>query len=375
MKQYLNGSEKTMNNLTEEKITSLLCSIYENYGYNRFKMSKFEQYSLYLENKDFLTSDRIVTFTDNTGRLLALKPDVTLSIVKGAVDKKSECEKVYYNENVYRASKGDGEFRELTQIGVEYIAELDLYSVFEVIVLAHKSLAVISDEYMLALSSMKFLSAALDKIEDGSIKKEILDCVSKKNVHTLKAILSENAVDENVSSCLVTLTSLFGDFDSCIDKLSEISVNAKTDEVLFELRRLSALLKQAGLYEKTVMDFSIVNDMSYYNGITFQGFINGVSQSVLSGGEYGKLLKKFSSSLGAIGFAVYMDALERLTSNKSFDADVFLLYCDEVDERKLYSCVDGLIKSGLSVRSGKTLPERVRFKKIMKFDGETLSDE
>ena len=95
MKQYLNGSETKMNNITEDKITGLLCSLYEKYGYNRFKMNKFEQYSLYLENKDFLTSDRIVTFTDNTGRLLALKPDVTLSIVKGAVDKKSECENAY----------------------------------------------------------------------------------------------------------------------------------------------------------------------------------------------------------------------------------------------------------------------------------------
>jgi len=363
-----------MNNITEEKITSSLCSLYEAYGYNRFKMSKFEQYSLYLENKDFLTCDRIVTFTDNSGRLLALKPDVTLSIVKGAVDKKSECEKVYYNENVYRASK-DGEFRELTQIGVECIAKFDLYAQFEVISLAHKSLTLISDEYLLAISHMRFITAALSKVEDGGTKKEILDCISKKNVHTLKAILEENATDESLTKCLTTLASVFGDVDTCIGKLGEISVNAETDEVIKELKELSALLKASDLYSKTVIDFSIVNDMSYYNGITFQGFVSGVAQHVLSGGEYGKLLEKFSSRLDAVGFAVYLDAIERLTVKKNFDADVFVLYSEGDDGCKLYREIEKLVMQGISVRSGMTLPGKVRCKRIMKFDGEVLLDE
>ena len=364
-----------MNNLTEEKIISSLCSLYETYGYNRFKMSKFEQYSLYLENKDFMTSDRIITFTDKSGKLLALKPDVTLSIVKGATDKKSECEKVYYNENVYRDAKGDGELREITQIGVECIEELDLYAIFEIIALAHKSLKLISDEYLVAVSHMRFISAALSKIEDGNTKKEILDCISKKNVHSLKAILANSVEDEGLVKCLVGLAEIFGDVDSCIEKLREISVNSETDDVVSELEQLSSLLKASGLYTKTVMDFSIVNDMSYYNGITFQGFINGVAHSVLSGGEYGKLLEKFSSRLGAVGFAVYIDAIERLTVKKNFDADVFVLYSKDDDVCKLYMEIEKLTANGVSVRSGRSLSDKVRCKKVMKFNGEVICDE
>ena len=45
-------------------------------------MNKFENYELYLENKSFLASENIVTFTDPSGKLLALKPDITLSILK-----------------------------------------------------------------------------------------------------------------------------------------------------------------------------------------------------------------------------------------------------------------------------------------------------
>lgn len=364
-----------MNNITEEKIISSLCRLYESYGYNRYKMSKFEQYSLYIENKDFLTSDRIVTFTDKSGKLLALKPDVTLSIVKGAVDKKSKCEKVYYNENVYRASKGDGELCEITQIGVECIASLDFYTVFEVISLAHKSLSLISDDYLLAVSHMRFLSAVLETTEDEELKREILDCISKKNVHTLKSLLKSNVIDETSANCLVCLASLFGDLDSCIEKLKAISFNEKTKTVISELQELSEMLKISGLYSKTVMDFSIVNDMSYYNGITFQGFIDGVSSSVLSGGEYGRLLEKFSSELDAVGFAVYIDTIERLTVKKNYDADLFVLYSADSDVEKLYSEVERLRRDGVSVMCGRELHGNIRCKKIMKFCGGVILDE
>ena len=69
-----------------EKMTFSLRSLYEQYGYARYKMSKFEEYDLYARNKDFLISDSVITFTDTNGRLMALKPDVTLSIVKNSKD-------------------------------------------------------------------------------------------------------------------------------------------------------------------------------------------------------------------------------------------------------------------------------------------------
>ena len=73
-------------------------------------MSKFEEYDLYTRNKDFLVSDSIITFTDTSGALMALKPDVTLSIIKDSADVDGSVKKVYYNENVYRVSKGTQSF-------------------------------------------------------------------------------------------------------------------------------------------------------------------------------------------------------------------------------------------------------------------------
>ena len=67
---------------TEEKVIFALRELYSKYGYAQFKMSKFEEYDLYVKNKDFLVSDSVITFNDTNGKLLALKPDVTLSIIK-----------------------------------------------------------------------------------------------------------------------------------------------------------------------------------------------------------------------------------------------------------------------------------------------------
>ena len=68
----------------DEEYVLGLRRLYDAYGYKKFKMSKFEKYDLYLENKSFLRNGNIVTVTDPKGRLLALKPDITLSIVKNS---------------------------------------------------------------------------------------------------------------------------------------------------------------------------------------------------------------------------------------------------------------------------------------------------
>ena len=113
----------------DEKAIFGLRSIYRRYGYSQYKMSKFEEYDLYVRNKDFLVSDNIITFTDTTGKLLALKPDVTLSIIKNGKDVPVVIEKVYYNENVYRVSKGSHQFKEIMQVGLECIGDIDDYCI------------------------------------------------------------------------------------------------------------------------------------------------------------------------------------------------------------------------------------------------------
>ena len=120
----------------EERITFALRSLYARFGYVQYKMSKFEEYELYMNNKDFLISSDIISFTDTNGRLMALKPDVTLSIVRASRPGPGLVQKVYYDENVYRISKSSRSFREIRQVGLECIGDVDDYCIGEVLTLA-----------------------------------------------------------------------------------------------------------------------------------------------------------------------------------------------------------------------------------------------
>ena len=119
-----------------EKISLTLRELYFSYGYRAYRMSKFEEYDLYSQNKEFLVSDNVITFTDASGKLMALKPDVTLSIIKNSVREAGEIKKVFYSENVYRPDDVES-FKEIMQTGLECFGDLTEKEITEVLVLTN----------------------------------------------------------------------------------------------------------------------------------------------------------------------------------------------------------------------------------------------
>ena len=186
--------------LTKEDMRQLsLRHIYEHFGYVHYKMNKFEEYDLYAENKDFLAGDKIITFTDTNGRLLALKPDVTLSIVKNYIDVPGEVKKVYYSENIYRTSRNTRTYKEIMQTGLECIGDLDVYQTAEVLMLAAASLEALGESrYILDVSHMGLIWGFLQEIDLRPKHEErFLSLLIKKNVHGIKTLFDSigNYVD------------------------------------------------------------------------------------------------------------------------------------------------------------------------------------
>ncbi len=137
-----------------EKIIYALRELYASRGYSRYAMSKFEEYDLYAKNKDFLVSDNVITFTDTNGKLMALKPDVTISIAKNTRDIPEGVRRIYYSETVYRVSKSTDSFREIMQTGVECLGDVGTDEMVGVIELAAESLSLLSDSYAIDLSTV-----------------------------------------------------------------------------------------------------------------------------------------------------------------------------------------------------------------------------
>ena len=354
---------------SEEKISFALRSLYSRFGYERYKMGKFEEYDLYVRNKDFLISDSIITFTDTNGRLMALKPDVTLSIIKNVVANEKASYKVYYDERVYRTTaSGDG-FGEIMQTGLESIGNIDAFAQSEVVMLAMKSLEGISEDYLLDISNMSFLEGLLESAGvDSDVMPDFLALIGSKNVPAIKMLCSKCGISEENTDRICKASSMYLPIKSALDEIKPLLDGEKMQVAYDELYELYLILSSYGLTDKLYVDFSIVNDMNYYDGIIFKGFINGIFDSVLSGGRYDRLMEKLGKKMGAIGFAVYLDQLERFgASDDGYDVDVLLLYNDDTPVSKVISAVNRFRADGKSVRATNTLDKSVSYKKLFGF--------
>ena len=311
---------------SEERVTFALRNLYEQYGYARYKVSKFEEYDLYAHNKNFLISENILSFTDTNGKLMALKPDVTLSIVKNV--REGETQKLYYNETVYRTSAGYDGFHEIPQTGLECVGEVDLFSMGEVLGLAKKSLEIISDDHILDVSHMGFLSALLEETGLTSAERDtVIREIGNKNLGSIKRICEQGGVSEALTRDVCALTALYEPFAEALETIRPMVRGEKMSACYAELCDLWEILEANGDFNRLYLDFSMVNDMNYYNGIIFRGYVNGIPDGILSGGRYDSLLKKMGKRCGAIGFAVYLDQLDRIDSRKNgYDIDVLLCY-------------------------------------------------
>ena len=299
---------------TERRIFALR-TLYSRAGYRSYRMRKFEDYDLYSRNKDFLLSDRVITFTDTNGKLKALKPDVTLSIVKNIEDKPSCLNRMFYDENVYRVSGRTGTFREIMQMGLECIGNAGNSVAAEVIDLAEQSLALISEdyEYILKVSDIDILTLLVDGMSDsGAVRSELLRLVSAKNLHGIESLCAENDIQEEKCRTLTELLKVYGTPTEVMPRVAEICKGTEAEEEVGELEDvLKGLYPESGEKDdrKIVLDFSIVGDTNYYNGMAFEGYIDGIPECVLIGGRYDKLMRRMKKKSRAIGFAIYMDTL------------------------------------------------------------------
>ncbi len=347
-----------------ENVMFSLRALYNTYGYAQYTMSKFEEYDLYARNKDFLISDSVITFTDTNGKLMALKPDVTLSIVKNSKDEPNTVQKVYYNENVYRVSKGSHSFKEIMQVGLECLGAIDDYCICEVLTLAAGSLRHISPACILDVSHIGLISDLIDKIGVPNEKKAALfKYIGEKNTHELQSICREAGVSDAAIDTLKQVITTVGKPNKVLPQLASLLSDLPSWS---DFERIVRALENDAISENLRIDFSVVDDIHYYNGIVFKGFINGLPAAVLSGGQYDKLMQKMKRQSGAIGFAVYMDMLERLDNTATeYDVDAVLLYDETADLAVLRGKVAELIQKGVRVLAQRQKPETIRYKQLL----------
>lgn len=336
----------------EDRIINDLKSLFDQNGYRYYKMRRFEEYSLYMENKNFLSNEYIITFNHN-GKLLALKPDVTLSIVKNAKAYVGNTEKLYYREGVFRYDRKSHDYKEVNQIGLEVMGEIDETTDYEILLLALKSLKLISENFVLCISNTGIISGIFEHLNITSyeIKNKIIGSIKEKSRHILESVLSDISITDEGKEMLLGL------FEGVIPEIDE------TKDSALALKNTLECMSSLGFKDKVKIDFSIINDLDYYNGTVFNGFIDGLPKAILSGGRYDGLVEKFGAKVNAEGFAIYLDDLLYLDDKEEYDADVVLTYNESSNPVDVLKRADEIRASGESVRITAKIPSNLKFKR------------
>lgn len=357
----------------DEKLALSLRSIYESYGYLPYNMSKFEEYDLYSRNKDFLGDGGILTFTDVSGRLLALKPDVTLSIVKNSIGS-NDTQKVYYKENVYRTNKKGGGFKEIQQCGVECIGDIGNYDVIEVLVLALESLKATGRPFKLVISHMGILSSLISNLDiSDSDVSEIITCIKRKSSDGIDEIAKKNSIDLSLLSKAVSLNGSPQHIISSLRKICSSESLSGINTLEYIINELKAL----GYIDNISIDLSVMNDMNYYRSLVFRGYIDCIPESVLIGGRYDDVVRKMGRDCGAIGFAVALGKLNELSRNDDPTyRDVLLVYSDNMQSSAVISAVNKIREQGLSVVASQYSDTSKSYGKILYLNNDgTITEE
>lgn len=297
----------------EEWTAFALRALYAENGYEKYRMSKFEEYDVYARNKDFLVSESVITFTDTDGKLLALKPDVTISIIKNAQLGVEESMKVYYHENVYRISKGTRTYKEIMQAGLERLGAVDEAALVEVLFLAAKSLDVIAESNVLEVSQTALVGGVLKACgvsEQGMAT--IRESLGKKDLSGIRAAALAEGLSAAQVELVEKLATTYGEVENTIPLLDAFRINEETSEAVDGFQRLLGGLSRLGVAQKVRVDFSVVGNMKYYSGLAFQGYVEGIPTAILSGGQYDRLMQAMGKKGKAVGFAVYLDELGKM---------------------------------------------------------------
>ena len=346
MKNYIKNMSK------KDLVLLNIRKMYDSYGYKKISLPSFEEYDLYNENKDFIDRNVLTVMSPN-GKLLALRPDITLSVAKKvSKDQSLKYSKIYYQENTYNLTKYVG-YEEDEQLGIELIGKESTFLDFEIINLAVKSLDIINKKSMIVLSHAGFISSIFENFDlEYETKEQILDCINRKNSHDIQKILKRNEhISENVKKLIYKIPELSGNLENIEKELLKYEINGNTKKILSELKQLNSLLMKFYKKSKIIFDFSVVKNLNYYNGIILQGYIEGFPNVILTGGRYDKLFEKFGVDTGAVGFAILTDGLKgyyKDTDKKDFEV---LIAYDNSDFEKLVEIVNDFQKKGLRVRT------------------------
>lgn len=325
-----------------------------------------EYYDTFARIKNSIPQEKMFKMTDSDGKLLVLRPDMTLAAARIAATKlKNTNVKLCYVSDVWKFSAAAGASRrEFLQAGVESFGVSSPLSDAQMIAFSIECLKETGiKEFIVDIGHVGFfkglLSASMLTEEETE---EIRKGVNAKDGIGVQMILKNSKAERRAADAIMALPTLFGG-EEVFARAEKFTDNAQALNALAHLKKVYDLLKSFGLEKYISVDLGTVKSLAYYSGVVFTGYAKNFGSDILSGGRYDNLADEFGKHIPAVGFAMGLKralmALERQGDLARQGEPDVLLYCEEGAEAVAYSAYRKMTEEG----------------KIVCLQAESLSDE
>lgn len=336
----------------KKKLQKDIEEVLDRWGYKEVVTPTIEYYQTINSGFQNLKEEEVYKFFDSKGKILVLRPDMTVPIARVAATKFKNIEKPLrfrYTADVFRLHKNfGGKKNEYTDCGVELIGLKDKDSDLEILEAALETLEVLGDtKFKLEMGHMDFFNAAVKDLNlDEEKREKLATLIDKKSLKSLSDYLDELNLSEEYKNFFNELPLLFGGIE-VLEKAKKLAFNKELKESISYLESLYNDLRSLGYKESITFDLAMVPRLNYYTGLIFRGFVDGVGATVLSGGRYDKLIKTFGKDYPAIGFSVNLDTLLSVLDIKNADdRDKFVIYYGKDNKIEALKKAKGLRQEG-----------------------------
>lgn len=307
---------------TRESLTQKVKGVFTKWGYSEVITPTVEYYNTFHYKTQSLKEEEMYKFFDDKGKILVLRPDMTVPIARVVATKLKDYNtpiRLRYESNVYRVNESlGGKRNEYTDCGVELIGLDSKSSDLEILVTALQVLKVVNvEEYKLEIGDINFFNSSINSLglnEDEKVK--LAELIEKKSLKSLEDFVEGLNIEEDKKQFFKRLPWLFGGKE-VLEECRKFIFNDDMEKSLKYLKDLYEKLEALGFGGLITVDLGMVPRLDYYTGIIFRGYVKGAGNTVLSGGRYDNLIKVFGRDEKAIGFSINIDCLIPLVKYES----------------------------------------------------------
>ena len=307
-------------NKVRKDLSEKISALYEKRGYGCVVTPALEYYDVFNFDSQTIPEENMFKLTDKSGRLVVMRPDNTTPMARIAATRLKNAPrplKLCYNQNVFRISKDySGKRSEFAQTGIEIIGGDSKMADIEAVVTALRTLREISDfyggsvNYKLELGHAHFCKAILDAANISDDARELMTkYIGAKNSSSIEMVCADFDIPKELMEKVRQIPRLYGT-KSVIAQARQLCEGVeKAEKALDYLEYIYDVLDENGFSENISIDLATVNDMDYYTGVVFRGYIDYTGEAVLGGGRYDNLMSNFGSDETATGFGVNLSVV------------------------------------------------------------------